>query len=128
MIFWFKIMIFWFKIMNFWTKNEALSQCALQLLMRFKWPLFILLDLFVFCCCTLKKPEEFQIFRESFFYRNRYKIGCEMTSSFFSESDKHLPFVVKCKSLIISGESLVFKKGENSAPLELCMSKPILKH
>ena len=114
--------------MNLWTKNEALSQCALQLLMRFKWPLFILLDLFVFCCCTLKKPEEFQIFRESFFYRNRYKIGCEMTSSFFSESDKHLPFVVKCKSLIISGESLVFKKGENSAPLELCMSKPILKH
>ena len=51
-----------------------------------------------------------------------------MTSSFFSESDKHLPFVVKCKSLIISGESLVFKKGENSAPLELCMFKPILKH
>ena len=33
-----------------------------------------------------------------------------MTSSFFSESDKHLPFVVKCKSLIITGESVLCKK------------------
>ena len=58
---------FWFKIMNLWTKNEALSQCALQLLMRFKWPLFILLDLFVFCCCTLKNQKNFKYFERVFF-------------------------------------------------------------